>query len=823
MPKAARFLSWLPTPHNSGEQITGVSVVADVSIPDATGLFSTFSVYQTHNQRDNSCIPALRVPEPGPEIQYSPPTLPLSQRPKAELDRHFLRVYRLFRKKYDLKFPDTPCAHCGQLLLSRQITWIHFDCQEVYGLTEVLGFPVRQRTRRDERQVAICKACKKQQGSPINCGPWPECLLALPQRSRVFLSPLALQTSLGRTQSHQAIHNPYSTYRTLTGQMTVTHNLRALALFSGAIGAYLECSENSFDRGHDLAQLETCRRWLVAHNPLYGRYNSNTEMQVYPLPSVDLFDEEDDTETRPPNRPDIVLNPNTYDRATQDEDYRHFRLPLAQSRQSQKDRLTLLRSDPATELLLFPVLYPNGQGQWIRTMEGGGRYKNTRLQDSQRKLNSVIPHFRDDHYWPGYTYMEVEAIRIFQNNQRIVSARIRQSQDRRMPATDLLQQSAYGPWSVINEKLTTSIPYFIRTGDNYFIENERKIRAMLYTYGIPTLFITITFSEQWPAYQRILSTTGPKDVLPSDRPWEAIQYYYERLYWLKRKFFRDPQYSRFGALREMVERQEFQQRGAIHSHCLLWCASPATSLIQERYIRADVPNADVEPLLHTLVLKFQIHTCTDRLCGGPQPPTGQCRKGFPAALSPTTHRQDKDLRYTYERHKEADRWVVPYNAELLLLWEGHCNVQFCTTTGLAAYISKYVTKPEPKSLVNVKSNNHVTSHLLARRMGSMECMVLLLSFSIFTMTSASMYLPTAMPSMRTSTVKPVFLLEKDPESPYFADAIEKYFARPHVEGPASCTYFQYYTKYLVSASKQKGRIGWRDDKGYYIYPRSKVL
>src|SRR5258706_512815 len=69
-----------------------------------------------------------------------------------------------------------------------------------------------------------------------------------------------------------------------------------------------------------------------------------------PQPSVDLFDEEDDTETRPPNRPDIVLNPNTY------EDYHHFRLPLAQSRQSQEDRLTLLRSDPATELLLFPVL-----------------------------------------------------------------------------------------------------------------------------------------------------------------------------------------------------------------------------------------------------------------------------------------------------------------------------------------------------------------------------------------------------------------------------------------------------------------------------------
>src|SRR3982074_2249936 len=101
-------------------------------------------------------------------------------------------------------------------------------------------------------------------------------------------------------------------------------------------------------------------------------------------------------------------------------------------------------------------------------------------------------------------------------------------------------------------------------------------------------------------------------------------------------------------------RQDSQQGVAINTHSFLWCASPPTSLIQESYIRADVPNADVEPLLHALVLKFQIHTCTDRLYGGPQPPTGQCRKGFPAALSPTTYRQDKDLRYTYKRFEEAD-------------------------------------------------------------------------------------------------------------------------------------------------------------------------
>jgi hypothetical protein len=75
---------------------------------------------------------------------------------------------------------------------------------------------------------------------------------------------------------------------------------------------------------------------------------------------------------------------------------------------------------------------------------------------------------------------------------------------------------------------------------------------------------------------------------------------------------------------------------------------------------------------------------------------------------------------------------------------------------------------------------------------------------------------------KSATYSGIYNLEQDPESPYFPDAIEKYFARPHVEGPASCTYFQYYAKYLISASKQKSRIVWGDDNRYYIYPRSKV-
>jgi hypothetical protein len=818
MPRQRRFFSYCPQPPQNQHSHSGV-VAADEETPVNACLFSTFAVYQQQNQQTRPRVSAERaIAGPGTAAALS------SQRKEEvpELNSAFMRLYARFREKYDFQFPDTPCAYCSQLLLPRNIIWERLKPGYEYPISEKLQLSPTMQIKNGHECIAICKGCKTIPGRIINPGPWPQCLLDLPHRSRMFLSPLTLQTNLGRTQSSRQVHNPYSTYRTITGQMNITRNPRAIALFSGMIGAYLESSQCRANSGHDIQLLNQCRQWLLHHNPLFARHDVRSELDIHPLPSADLFDEE--AEARPPNRPDIILNPDPYDPSTQDEDYRYFRLPVASFTDSNRQNVGLLRSDPAIEPLLFPVLYPHGHGHWVRpSKEDRIRGRNTLLQDVQKKLNGAISHFREDHYWPGWAYMEIEAIRILQNNQRIVSARTRQALDRRMPASDLLQQSIYGPWSVINEKLTTSIPHFIRTGSTYFAELEQRTKAMLAAYSIPTLFITLTFSEQWPAYQQFIASTGSRDTLPSNRPWEAVQYYYERLYWIKSQFLRNPNVSGFGILRELIERQEFQLRGAIHSHDLLWTEKAVDKLIEESYIRADIPDRNLEPRLHELVMKFQIHTCREDLCGGAQAPTGQCRKGFPAPLSPTTHLEKGSLRYTYKRTSEADRWVVPYNAKLLLLWEGHCNVQYCTGTGLASYISKYVTKAEPKSLVNLQSSNHTTSHLLARRMGSMECMVLLLSFRIFNMTSGTIYLPTALPTMRTSTVKPAYLLEQDPDNPYYADALDKYFARPDAEGPQSCTYFEYFSKYVICKRKMGNRQGWQDRFGYHIYPRLKVF
>jgi hypothetical protein len=125
-------------------------------------------------------------------------------------------------------------------------------------------------------------------------------------------------------------------------------------------------------------------------------------------------------------------------------------------------------------------------------------------------------------------------------------------------------------------------------------------------------------------------------------------------------------------------------------------------------------------------------------------------------------------------------------------------------------------------LLNIQSSNYTTLYFLAKRIGSIKYIVLLLNFSIFNITSGSIYLPTVLLSIQTSTVKPVYILEQDPDKLYYLDTFEKYFVYPNIEGPWSCTYFEYFSKYLVSKAKQSKQQSWQDSNRYYIYLYSKV-
>ena len=389
-------------------------------------------------------------------------------------------------------------------------------------------------------------------------------------------------------------------------------------------------------------------------------------------------------------------------------------------------------------------------------------------ENAKIKLNSVIPHFRHDIYWPGWMYMEIESRRIFQNSQRLIRMDKTNREQNRPTGDQLLQKSMYGDWNIVNEKITDTLPSFVRTGDTFYRTIEADLSAFVKARLKPQLFMTVTLSERWPEFRTIIQSA--QDFLntlsgeahgqaanPTNFPWEAVEYYYERIYHLRRHLLANPRVSGFGKLKETVIRYEFQLRQAIHSHMLLWTEHSIEELISRNYVRADIPDRNREPQLYDLVNVHQIHTCQLHLCGKPPGHSNvqdPCKKGFPQPLSPVTYHEPGELRYRYARFKVEDQNVVPYCAPLLLIWKAHVNVQYVTTAGLTKYVSKYVTKTEPKSVVSIEQGEgRVKSHLEARRLGAMEIMCLLNSKPILKMSSGVQFLPNSMPENRTWTVR----------------------------------------------------------------------
>src|SRR5579859_5421764 len=130
--------------------------------------------------------------------------------------------------------------------------------------------------------------------------------------------------------------------------------------------------------------------------------------------------------------------------------------------------------------------------------------EHSQLMDAKLKLNSVIMHFRDDWYWPSWKYLLIEKQRIHHNSQRLLKTDERNRANGCPNGAQLLQQSMLGRWNIIDEQLTSTIPAFVRTGDNYFHTGEVKINAILKSYSLLTLFVTVTFSETWEQFQEIL-------------------------------------------------------------------------------------------------------------------------------------------------------------------------------------------------------------------------------------------------------------------------------------------------------------------------------
>jgi hypothetical protein len=437
------------------------------------------------------------------------------------------------------------------------------------------------------------------------------------------------------------------------------------------------------------------------------------------------------------------------------------------------------------------------------------------------------PRFRLDHYWPSHTYLQIEKLRHHQNTQRILHKK-NIDESRRLPTSiDLIQQNNYSNRRRINEELTIPLPTFIRTGDSYFHEKELHLNSMLHSLGLPTIFITLSMAEsRWTDLHDILRQTDNGDTIPTNRPLHSALHFMHRFRSLKKEVWKNEKVSGWGTITEFFDRIEFQNRGAAHTHGCYWTSKPIREMIENNIIRSDLPDPIREPELYQKVQTYQIHRCDPLKCNGPAPPGEKCKKGFPRQFSDTTHVDQNSCRYIYKCTKPEDQWVVPYHPETLMIWNAHMNAQYVTSKGFARYITKYIAKTEPSHIFNIAENDKFREHVIARRLGAMEAMFLLLGETICNSSIQVKFLNTDPPNSRSKAVLPIHLMSTDEDDdPYFKDPVEKYMNRPTDNIFNDINYPTYFEKFIIQKARPTNtrRNIYQDQLGNYVIERTRPI
>ena len=307
--------------------------------------------------------------------------------------KKFLKLLNKFDSDILKQFPCAPCAFCGRLMYPLKCEWLLYDDNYSYPLLE--AYPEQQpeslltfHTISPER-IAVCSSCKNPDTRYAfpSLYPIPDEIQAIPINKRMYLSPVFIHCSLGRNSGNSSV---YTEYRTLTGTMNFSKNMRSLILYSGMLGAYLE-EDSSNDNSWIDNTLITAANWLKQNNPYLKNYSRLLDQPgsqtANPFPSASHLPNDS---TAPPYLPNDIVVPNiNFNVEIHNEDYHYSHLMAGFVKTSNNTLLPLAINDPNLELLLFPDLFPNGKGHYYDNNNSNSEFKHETYSKyiKQRVLN----------------------------------------------------------------------------------------------------------------------------------------------------------------------------------------------------------------------------------------------------------------------------------------------------------------------------------------------------------------------------------------------------------------------------------------------------
>ena len=251
-------------------------------------------------------------------------------------------------------------------------------------------------------------------------------------------------------------------------------------------------------------------------------------------------------------------------------------------------------------------------------------------------------------------------------------------------------------------------------------------------YGKADYFLTMTCNPMWEEIQSNLL----QNETALDRP-DLVH----RVFDLKvKELVKDIRKKNvLGENIAMVMVTEYQKRGLPHCHAILWNnkkTSPKDPFNVDHVVHAEIPNHETHPKLYKAVSEYVMHTDCLRNRASPCLQRGKdgkchCKSNFPKDFSHSTGiqrdgyadvRRRDDGRLSYvdpdvvkkwkDKHKgetthpnqRSNRWVVPYNAYLLLRYQCHINVEAVRGILAAKYLFKYLFKGEKEVEGEIKED-----------------------------------------------------------------------------------------------------------------------
>ncbi|XP_074347406.1 uncharacterized protein LOC141686260 [Apium graveolens] len=363
---------------------------------------------------------------------------------------------------------------------------------------------------------------------------------------------------------------------------------------------------------------------------------------------------------------------------------------------------------PSYMSMAYPLIHPYGEDGYILgiTLENRGsqtfkrqalmmcQYYCFRLQQRANEGHTLllVGRLLQQYIVDAYMTVEQERFRWIQTHQNELRTEL---------YLGLMDAVNHGDSDSSTVGKSVILPSSHTGGPRYRAQNYHDAMAICRWVGYPDLFITFTCNPKWPEINDMLGLIGQKD--DSNRVDIVCRMFEIKLQQLMHYIKKEQPFDRVMACLYTIE---FQKKGLPHAHILIFLhpsmKNPSPEYI-DKIISAEIPDINIDPDGYTAVKKSMLHgPCGQANTSSPCMQQGKCRKFFPKKFNDASTIGEDD--YPIYRRRDTgvfverkgvvldNRYVIPYNRNLLVKFNAHINVELCNSARSIKYLFKYINK-----------------------------------------------------------------------------------------------------------------------------------